>query len=109
MNLDTQLKLLQVLVNLNLVRFTSYLNKDANFSDRHWLTTIFEQVGKLQIMVVVSCPVDFSGGKREIRSQYQLPVIKIIRYRRTRVFAVQQKSSSVPARRAAASRQQPLN
>ena len=90
MNLDTQLKLLQVLVNLNLVRCTSYPNKDANFSDRHWLTTIFEQVGKLQIMVVGSCPVDFSGGKRERRSQYQL--INIIRYRRNRVFAVQRKS-----------------
>ena len=72
MNLDTQLKLMQVLVNLNFVRFTSYANKDANVSDRQWLTTNFEQVGKLQIMVVGSCPVDFSGGKRERRSQYQL-------------------------------------
>ena len=80
--------MLKLYYSLNLVRFTSYPNKDANFSDRHWLTAIFEQVGKLQILVVVSCPVDFSGGKRERRSQLST----IIRYRRTRVFAVQRKS-----------------
>ena len=105
------------LVNLNLVRFTSYPNEDANVLGRHWLTTIFEQVCKLQVMAVGSCPVDFSGRKRDKTSQYQLLLSVIdelgclqgsgnpdIETLSDRVG-----NNNAPTRHATASRQQPLN
>ena len=104
------------LVNVNLVCFTSYPNKDANVLGRHWLTTIFEQVCKLQVMVVGSCPVDFRGGKREKMSHYQLlSVIDEVGCLQgsedpdIETLSDRLGNNNAPTRHATASRQQPLN